>query len=229
MKINTALILCAGFGKRLNPLTLDIPKPLLKINDHTLLENCINFIKKLGIKKIILNTFHKKKKIYDFLEKRNFDLDIQVIDDGEKILDTGGGIKKMMNYSNESTFYTFNTDTIWKEEFIDSIKKMENFYFLNDIKNILLVVNKSYSFDKNLKGDFDLIKNKLQKNSNSEFIYTGCQIISKDLLMNNENNIFPIAEIWDELKNTNELFGYEVKSDFIHVTNLEIYKKLLSN
>ena len=51
MKINTALILCAGLGKRLNPLTLTTPKPLLKINNVTMLENCINMIIKLGIKK----------------------------------------------------------------------------------------------------------------------------------------------------------------------------------
>ena len=57
MRINTALILCAGFGKRLNPLTLKTPKPLLKIDNVTLLENCINTIVKLGIKKILLNTF----------------------------------------------------------------------------------------------------------------------------------------------------------------------------
>ena len=72
MKINTALILCAGYGKRLNPLTLDIPKPLLKINEITLLENTINLLQDLGIKKVILNTFHLKEKIYDFIEKKNF-------------------------------------------------------------------------------------------------------------------------------------------------------------
>ena len=58
MRINTALILCAGFGKRLNPLTLKTPKPLLKINKVSLLENCINTVVKLGVKKILLNTFH---------------------------------------------------------------------------------------------------------------------------------------------------------------------------
>ena len=63
MKINTALILCAGYGKRLNPLTLEIPKPLLKINEITLLENCINLVKFLGIKKIIINTFYLNKEI----------------------------------------------------------------------------------------------------------------------------------------------------------------------
>ena len=72
MKINTALILCAGYGKRLNPLTLDIPKPLLKINEITLLENTINLLQDLEVKKVILNTFHLKEKIYDFIEKKNF-------------------------------------------------------------------------------------------------------------------------------------------------------------
>ena len=61
MKINTALILCAGYGKRLNPLTLADPKPLLKINEITLLENCINLIQSLKIKKVILNTFYLKE------------------------------------------------------------------------------------------------------------------------------------------------------------------------
>ena len=63
MKIKTALILCAGYGKRLNPLTLTTPKPLLKINQITLLENCINLIVSLGIKKILVNTFYLEEKI----------------------------------------------------------------------------------------------------------------------------------------------------------------------
>ena len=57
MRINTALILCAGFGKRLNPLTLDTPKPLIKLNNVTVLETCINLIENLGINEIFLNTF----------------------------------------------------------------------------------------------------------------------------------------------------------------------------
>ena len=63
MKINTALILCAGFGKRLNPITLKTPKPLIKLNDITLLDNTINLIKELGISEIKLNTFYLKDQI----------------------------------------------------------------------------------------------------------------------------------------------------------------------
>ena len=72
MKINTALILCAGFGKRLNPLTLKTPKPLLKINNITMLENCINIITKLGVKKIFLNTYHLSEQFLDFIKGKNF-------------------------------------------------------------------------------------------------------------------------------------------------------------
>ena len=72
MKINTALILCAGFGKRLNPITLDTPKPLLKLNNATILETCINLIENIGIRKIIINTFYLNDKISNFLKNKNF-------------------------------------------------------------------------------------------------------------------------------------------------------------
>ena len=89
MKINTALILCAGYGKRLNPLTLTEPKPLLMVNETTLLENGIDLIKLLGIKKILINTFYLKEKIEDFINLKKFDLDIKTISDGDTILNTG--------------------------------------------------------------------------------------------------------------------------------------------
>ena len=71
MKINSALILCAGYGKRLNPLTLKTPKPLLKLNNITLLETCINTIIKLGIKRILINTFYLKEQISDFISSQS--------------------------------------------------------------------------------------------------------------------------------------------------------------
>ena len=77
MKINTALILCAGYGKRLNPLTLTKPKPLIEVNNITLLENTINLIKKLNIEKIKINTFFLKNQIDNFISKKNFNLKLK--------------------------------------------------------------------------------------------------------------------------------------------------------
>ena len=229
MKINTALILCAGYGKRLNPLTLTEPKPLLMVNETTLLENCINLIKYLGIKKILINTFYLKEKIEDFINLKKFDLDIKTISDGDTILNTGGGILNMMNSSNESDFLTLNPDTIWNKSYVESIQSMEKFYFSNQIKNILLLVNKNLSFDKKLKGDFNLLENVIKKDSQNNLIYTGCQIINKDLFSSHFVSDFSISEIWNQLISKNKLYGHESLESFYHLTNLKIYKELLKN
>ena len=229
MKINTALILCAGYGKRLNPLTLSKPKPLLKINEITLLENCINLIQSLDIKKIIINTFYLKDKIEDFFMLKNFDLDIRIINDGKVILNTGGGILNMMKSSSESNFLILNPDTVWNKNYIKYIKNMEKFYFSNEVKNILLLVKKNLSFDKKLKGDFNLIENKIRKDDQNNLIYTGCQIINKDLFDSRHISDFSILEVWNQLVGKNKLYGYESLESFYHLTNLKVYKELLKN
>tara|TARA_B100000780_G_scaffold266602_1_gene222954 strand:- start:700 stop:1392 length:693 start_codon:yes stop_codon:yes gene_type:complete len=227
MKIKTALILCAGYGKRLNPLTLTKPKPLLKINEITLLENCINLIQFLGIKKVIINTFYLKEKIENFIKAKKFKLDVKIINDGKVILNTGGGILNMMNFSKESDFLTLNPDTVWDKNYVEVVQDMEKFYFSNQIKNILLLVNKNLSFDKKLKGDFNLIENKITKDNKNDLIYTGCQIINKNLFKSQLINNFSISGIWDELINKNELYGYESLENFYHLTNLKVYNELL--
>ena len=161
MKVKTALILCAGLGKRLKPLTLEQPKPLLKLNNITLLENTINLIKELGIKKILLNTHHLKNKIKNYLSDNKFDVSIDLIDDGDQVLDTGGGIMNMINSTNEKNFLIFNPDTIWDLNYLECIKQMDELFANSKIKNIL--------------------------------------------------------------------FGFESKNKFYHITDLEIYNKLLKN
>ena len=229
MKINTALILCAGFGKRLNPLTLNEPKPLLKVNEITLLEKCINLIESLKIKKIIINTFYLKEQIENFIEIKKFDSNIKIINDGKNILNTGGGILNMINSSDEKDFLTFNPDTVWSSSYINYIKNMEKFYFSKNIKNILLLVNKNYSFDKKMVGDFNLLKNLIKKDMRNKLIYTGCQIINKELFQSYSVNNFSISKIWNELLIKNNLYGYESFEDFYHLTNLEVYEEILKN
>jgi len=226
MRINTAFILCAGFGKRLNPLTLDTPKPLIKLNNIAVLETCINLIESLGIHQIIINTFYLKNQIHDFINNKKFKSKISIIEDGEKILDTGGGINNMMKYTSEDNVLIFNPDTIWKKNYFNEIIEMENMYFSKKLKNILLLAKKELSFDKNLNGDFDLKENLIIKNNETKFIYTGCQIINKKLLSNYKDKIFSITNVWNDLIEKKELYGFETDNDFYHLTDLETFKKL---
>ena len=181
MQINTALILCAGFGKRLHPLTQEIPKPLLKIKEITLLEKTMSFIEKLKINKIMLNTFHLSNKIEEFVNKINTKIKIELINDGNEILDTGGGILNMVRNTSEKDFLVFNPDTIWEDNYIKYVQEMIDLYFKQKMENILLVVNKDSSFDERLNGDFNLVDGKLTRQNNRNFVYTGCQIINKNI------------------------------------------------
>ena len=97
MSVKTALILCAGFGKRLEPLTKSIPKPLLKIKDITLLERTLQVIDKLEIKEVKINTFYLEDQIINFIKNYKSSLEIEIIKDGKEILDTGGGILNLIN------------------------------------------------------------------------------------------------------------------------------------
>ena len=225
MKINTALILCAGFGKRLNPITLNTPKPLLKIQNITLLEHCINLTKLVGIKKILINSFYLKREIEEYIKKHTFEIDIEIVEDGKNILDTGGGILNLISKSDESDFLIFNPDTIWNKNYILEINNMIDLYFDKRFKNILLLVNKNLSFDKNLVGDFDLNKNLITQHP-KKYIYTGCQILNKSIFKGREIKYFSILEIWFDLIKSKNLGGFESKNEFRHISDLEIFNKL---
>jgi MurNAc alpha-1-phosphate uridylyltransferase len=225
MKINTALILCAGFGKRLNPITINTPKPLLIIKDLTLLDHCINLIVKLNIKKVLINSFYLKEQINEFVKNHNYNIEIKVIEDGENVLDTGGGILNLIDKSDEDNFLIFNPDTIWNNDYANEINHMINLYFNQNLKNILLLVKKDLSFDKSLLGDFDLENNLINQN-NKRYIYTGCQILNKSIFKNKKITNFSITKIWSDLIKEKYLSGFESKLKFYHATNLDIFKKL---
>ena len=227
MKINTALILCAGYGKRLNPITLKTPKPLIKINEITLLENSINFLEKLEIKNIKINTYYLKEQIQNFILNYKSNSKIEIINDGNEILDTGGGILNLINRSDENNFIVLNPDTVWGDSYLETTINMMNYYFQKKVKNLLMIVNKENSFDERMKGDFSLSNERLLKNKENNFIYTGLQIINKSLFKSKKLKPFPITKIWDEGIKNKMLYGFESKQQFIHITDLEIYDKLV--
>ena len=224
MEINTALILCAGYGKRLNPITLSKPKPLIEINNTTLLQNTLNLVTSLGVKNILINSFYLSEQIEEYAASLSGNL--KVINDGDKILDTGGGILNLIKNSKQNNFLVFNPDTLWNESYINEIQNMKKFYFENNVKNILLVVEKSKSFDQRINGDFFLKNNILNTSFDKNFIFTGCQILNKSIFENYKVETFSMNKIWHEMISKNQLYGHQSIGKFTHLTDIEIYKKL---
>ena len=221
------MILSAGFGKRLHPLTKKCPKPLLKIGKETLLSNTINFLEQSGIKKIVINVHYLSEQIITYLNKKKFDVDITIINEKEEILDTGGGILNAIKYF-EDSFLCINPDTIWNHLYIKELKKMKNEFVSSSKKCSILVVDKEKSFDKNLKGDFNIENNLINRKNteNLKYIYTGLQIIKPEVFLDINVKIFSINKIWDELIKKKELMGIKSNVNFLHVSTLEVYKKL---
>ena len=228
--IKKAMILAAGFGKRIHPLTLKHPKPLLKIGKETLLSNTLKFLKLFGIKQAVINVHYLEEQIVDYISRNKFDLTVTVVKEKDKILDTGGGVLNAIQHFSNLPFLIINPDTIWNLHYLKELKLMEKSFFENKKnKCSLLVVNKKKSFDQSFKGDFNLENNIISRKNRDDlnYIYTGLQIIKPEVFSDLDARVFSINRIWDKLIETNELHGIESNIDFLHVSTLDIYKSLL--
>ena len=169
MLIRNAFILAAGKGTRLKPLTNTNPKPLLIINNKTLLERTINFLKSCGINNIIINTYYLSEKIKSYLNKKNFGVKILISDEKEMLLDTGGGLKNIIKNFNKEPFLTINPDTVWGNNYQEEFIKMTKI-FNKQKKPILMVVNKMLSKEI-FSGDFNMDHNNvITRGKDNKFI-----------------------------------------------------------
>jgi len=228
--IKKAMILAAGFGKRIHPLTLKHPKPLLKIGNKTLLSNALKFLELLEIKQAVINVHYLEEQIVDYISRNKFDLTVTVVKEKDKILDTGGGVLNAIQHFSNLPFLIINPDTIWNLHYLKELKLMEKSFFENKKnKCSLLVVNKKKSFDQSFKGDFNLENNLISRKNRDDlnYIYTGLQVIKPEVFSDLDARVFSINRIWDKLIETNELHGIESNIDFLHVSTLDIYKSLL--
>jgi len=228
--IKKAMILAAGFGKRIHPLTLQTPKALLKIGKVTLLHNTIKFLESFGVKEVIINVHYLSEQIDEYINKRKFNLSINIIKEKGKILDTGGGVLNAINNFSNKPFIIINPDTIWNTKYLQEIKLMENIFFKKkEVKCTLLIVDKKKSFDRSLRGDFNLKNNSIERTAKKKlnFIYTGLQIIKPEVFSAINEKVFSINKIWDELIKKKQLFGIKSNINFLHISTLNIYKSII--
>ena len=226
--IERAIVLAAGFGKRVLPLTNTTPKPLLKINNVSLLTNTLNFLKKFGVKHFAINTHHLGEQIENFAESNKDIYDIKIFKEKE-ILGTGGGIRNALSFFQDKPFISINSDTIWSDEYLSPLKNLYKSFTKFNANSGLLMIKRENSFDKTLKGDFTIKSEPFlfrQAGDTNNLIFTGCQIINPVLLKNKKNENFSIQPVWDEAIANQKMVGGVAQNIFYHVTDLQIYEKL---
>ncbi len=224
MTIKHGMILAAGLGKRMLPITLKTPKPLIQIGNKNLLERAIELLINHGVEEIAINVHHLANQIKDFINKKKYKLKIIFSDEQDMLLNTGGGIMHATK-SFKKPFIVVNPDTLWSNAYSKKLKDLEDLYYKNR-KPCLLVVNKNLSFDSSFKGDFNLKKEIISKGTINEFIFTGLQILDQSVFNYRKDKIFSMNKIWDDLIENNNLFGIQSNEKFYHLNTKEIYDKI---
>ena len=219
------MVLAAGLGKRMQPLTLKTPKPLLEINNISLLERAINLLIKSGVEKISINVHHLPEQIEKFIREKKFKVEVNISKETDALLDTGGGILEATKHFDDNPFYVINPDTLWSDRYIEEVKRLEDSYSKNK-KPTLLLVNKKLSFDGSFKGDFNLTNNQITRDEKNDFIFTGLQIIKRSFLTSENSKVFSMNKIWNDLIANKELYGIESNLKFYHLNTHEMYLKI---
>ena len=226
MSIKYGMILAAGLGKRMQPLTFKTPKPLLEINNLTLLERAVNLLISHGIQEISINVHYFSDQIISFINRKKFQVKITISNE-ENLLDTGGGVLKGTQNFGDKPFFVINPDTVWRKDYLEEMKILEKIYLKNN-KSTLLLANKKLSIDPSFKGDFNLHNETISKEDENQFIFTGLQIINRSVLTDEKSEVFSMNKVWNRLIKDKNLSGLESNQRFYHLNTSDMYRKIQS-
>ena len=221
MNISTIMILAAGLGKRMKHYTKKVPKPLIKLNNETLIEKIIKRIENSGFKKIVINIFYLKSKIKKELNKK---FKTRIFYSEEKtLLNTGGGIKNAIKILKNKEFFVVNSDIIWEEKYKNPFKQLNEFWDNDKMDALLLLFPKKA----NNNGDFNINKsNRIIKNkSDPRYVFTGIQILKSKIFLKIKKKKFPLSLIYDQLIEKRRIFGVVYKGNWFHIGTLESLKE----
>ncbi len=227
--ISQAMIFSAGLGKRMLPLTETTPKPLVKINNKSLLKNIIEKLIESKFRNIVVNAYRHPEKIIN--ETRDFD-SVKVIVEPDR-LETGGGLLNAINenyFLKNTPIVLINGDIFWYDKNYRSIDKIISLWNPYKMDMLLCLKKKEDFFGYNGNGDFDLERHnssscKLEKNQNPMYAYTGLQIIKQDVVKNIKKNYFSLREQILKSLDKGRLFGYVDKNQWFHIGTVKDLKK----
>jgi N-acetyl-alpha-D-muramate 1-phosphate uridylyltransferase len=154
MAIDSAMIMAAGLGTRMRPLTLDRPKPLIQVGGRTLLDHAMDELPPAGIHKAVVNVHYLSEQIEAYAQKRH-DIDIHISDERDQLLDTGGGIRKALPFLGNS-FAVLNSDNVWKSNGVPALAQIMPLWDPERMDSLLLLARRDQAVGYTRAGDFEL-------------------------------------------------------------------------
>jgi MurNAc alpha-1-phosphate uridylyltransferase len=218
--ITKAMILAAGLGTRMAPLTSTKPKPLIELRGKALIDYAIDRFVQDGVKLIVVNVHYLADQLVAHLKKRK-DVEIRICDEREAILDTGGAIAKALPYFDGEPFFTHNSDSLWVEGMGKALKRMRERWNPQTMDALMLLAPTVSAIGFDGRGDFEMdswgaLKRRAEMTL-APFVWTGVQIVHPRLFDGAPKGKFSINPLWDKAIDKGRLFGLRLDGVWIHV------------
>ncbi|WP_417617727.1 nucleotidyltransferase family protein [Parasphingorhabdus sp.] len=209
--VKTAMIMAAGLGKRMRPLTENRPKPLVEVAGKAMIDHCIEKLVEAGIGKAVVNVHYLADMMEAHLAALPYPIAIRVSDEREQLLETGGGLVQAEPLIAEDVFFCINSDNLWTDGPTNSLQKLAEAWDEDRMDALLLLAPRITAHNYQGKGDFHLDEDKRisrkRPDQPAPLIYSGIQLLSKRLLRDAPAGPFSTNILWERAIGEGRLFG----------------------
>jgi MurNAc alpha-1-phosphate uridylyltransferase len=215
--ITHAMVLAAGLGLRMRPITLTIPKPLVKVAGRTMLDRALDHVARAGIDDIVVNTHWLADKVVEHLAGR----DEITLSHEPELLETGGGVAKALPHLGHSSFYVVNSDIIWTDGPIPALTRLARLWDPERMDALLLLQRVEEAVGYEGKGDFFLdaadVPHRRGKAPSAPFLFSGVQVLHHRLFEGAPEGKFSLNVLYDRAAAARRLFGLVHDGRWYHV------------
>ena len=199
--IRTAMVLAAGLGKRMRPLTATRPKPLVEVARKALIDHVLDHLRAAGIGRVVVNVHYLAEQVQAHLLHRAGDLEVLISDEREQLLETGGGLVKAAPLIGDDSFLVVNSDNCWVDGPVDAIRLLGQRWDETKMDALLLMVPLARAHCHSGQGDFHMDAmgrlSRRRPGKVAPFVFTGIQIVSRRLLADAPEGPFSTNILWD--------------------------------
>lgn len=209
--VRTAMVLAAGLGKRMRPLTATRPKPLVEVAGKALLDHVLDRLEAGGVERAIVNVHYLADAVEAHLRTHPRALEILISDERAELLETGGGVRKALPLFGDERFLVVNSDNLWVDGPIDAVTLLGEAWNDATMDALLLVVPQARANCHGGQGDFHLDPaGRLRRRGPGRvapFVFTGVQIVSRRLVADAPEGAYSFNLLWDRAIAAGRLFG----------------------
>ena len=215
-----AMVLAAGLGKRMRPLTDTLPKPLVAVAGKPLLDHVLDRLADAGVEHAVVNVHYLGEKIVDHLKPRDRPK-IAISDETGVLLETGGGVVKALPLLGDAPFYHINSDTIWIDGVKPNLVRLAEAFDPARMDALLLLAPTAGSIGYDGRGDFamtpDGVLERRGERAVAPFVYAGAAILSPRLFDGAPQGAFSLTVLFDRAIEAGRLFGLRLEGLWMHV------------